>query len=161
MRKEQPGAGTGWPVWLRIAVPLAIAGTLVLFPFDWLANVWPAYATVFDVVFATARSHAIGHATIFLVAGLLAMIAFPALRGRPVLYFTVLVLGAIGQEAIQDLFKGQLPSVDEGRDLLYDLIGFTLAYALMAVVRRFVSARPATQAAGKRSVPPVRPDVYP
>jgi hypothetical protein len=132
----QPDKRVSWPAWLRIVVPLAIAGTLVLFPFDWLADVWPAYAAVFDVVFATARSHAIGHSTIFFVAGMLAMIAFPALRQRSVLYFTVLVLGAVGQEAIQDLFKGQSPSVADGRDLLYDLIGFTLAYAAVRLAAR-------------------------
>jgi hypothetical protein len=116
------------PVWLRVAVPIGLAGVLVLFPFDWLADVWPAYAAVFDQVFSTARSHAIGHATIFGTAGLLVLIALPALRPRPARYLALMVLGAIAEELLQDLFKLQMPTIWDGRDLLYDLCGYVIAY---------------------------------
>jgi hypothetical protein len=43
--------------------PLVIGAVLVLFPFDWLSNIWPAYQQVFERVFFGAREHHIGHST--------------------------------------------------------------------------------------------------
>jgi hypothetical protein len=118
--------------WLRIAAPALVAGALVLFPFDWLADVWPAYARLFDVVFATALAHHIGHATIFFLAGLLALLALPGLRARPALYLAIMALGALGEEALQSVFKLHLPTLGDGRDLLFDLAGFTVAYVAVS-----------------------------
>lgn len=127
------------PLWLRVAVPIALAGVLVLFPFDWLADVWPAYAAVFDQVFATVLSHAIGHATIFGIAGLLVLMALPGLRLRPARYLALMVLGAIAEELLQDLFKLQAPTIWDARDLLYDLCGYVIAYL---AVRLWLLLRP-------------------
>lgn len=121
-----------WKRWLWLS-PALLAVVLALFPFDWLDEVWPAYAVVFRIVFATALAHEIGHATVFLLAGLLVLLSFPGLRRRPVLYLVVMVLGALSQEALQSLFKQSLPDIWDGRDLLLDLVGFALAYGLMAL----------------------------
>jgi hypothetical protein len=126
-------------VWLRIAVPALVAGALVLFPFDWLADVWPAYAQLFDVIFATALAHHIGHTTIFFLSGLLALFALPALRPHPWFYLAVMAFGALGEEVLQSLSKHQLPTLGDGRDLLFDLIGFAAAYAVVWVGRRFAT----------------------
>ena len=108
--------------------PLAIGLVLVLFPFDWLANVWPAYRQVFEQVFVGAREHHIGHSALFFIVGLLVLINFPSLRSRPLLYFGLLISAAIAQEAVQDLFKFVLPDLTDSLDLLYDAVGFTIAY---------------------------------
>jgi hypothetical protein len=115
-------------------LPVLLAAGLVLFPFDWLGDVWPAYALVFDRVFATALAHEVGHATLFLIAGLLLLLSFPALRRRPALYLVIMGLGAVSEEALQDLFKLNMPSLWDGRDLLLDLTGFVLTYAGMYAV---------------------------
>jgi hypothetical protein len=115
-------------------LPALLAALLVLFPFDWLDDVWPPYAWVFDRVFATALAHEVGHATLFLLAGLLLLLSFPRLRHRPALYLVMMALGAVSEEALQDLFKLSLPSIWDGRDLLFDLTGFVLAYAGMRAV---------------------------
>jgi len=104
---------------------------LVLFPFDWLGNVWPAYGHIFDIVFATPQSHMIGHATLFFIASLLILFSFPSLRHRPVLYFTIMLLGAVGEEALQSLFKLHLPTIWDGRDLLLDSVGITVGYIVI------------------------------
>lgn len=130
-----------WPTWLRLTVPALVAGALVLFPFDWLADVWPAYARLFDIVFATALAHHIGHSTIFFLAGLLALFAFPALRPRPGLYLAVMAFGALGEEALQSLFKLHLPTLGDGRDLLFDLAGFVTAYAVVSAWQRMRPAK--------------------
>jgi hypothetical protein len=111
--------------------PALLAASLVLFPFDWLGDVWPAYALVFDRVFATALAHEVGHTTLFFIAGLLILLSFPRLRRRPALYLVIMALGAVSEEALQDLFKLSLPSIWDGRDLLLDLTGFVVAYAVM------------------------------
>jgi len=110
---------------------LLAAAILVLFPFDWLGEVWLGYAQIFDVVFATALSHMIGHATIFFIASLLVLFSFPVLRYRPVLYFAIMLLGAVGEEALQSLFKLQLPTIWDGRDLLLDSAGIIVGYVIV------------------------------
>lgn len=118
-----------WPLLLGLAV--------VLFPFDWLPAVWPAYAQVFDAVFATALSHEIGHAALFFLLSLLVLLSVPALRSRPALYFGLLLLVAVGQEAIQALARQELPTIYDGRDLLMDLTGIVAAY-LVALAWRWL-----------------------
>jgi hypothetical protein len=120
---------------------VAAAGVLILFPFDWLANVWPAYSRLFDIVFATALAHHIGHATIFFLAGLLALFGFPALRPRPWRYLGVMALGALGEEALQSLFKHDLPTPGDARDLFFDLLGFVAANLLVGVWRHVTTAK--------------------
>ena len=116
-------------------LPALLAAVLVLFPFDWLGSIWPAYAQVFDVVFATALAHEIGHAALFGIAGLLVLFSFPRLRQQPFLYLVIMALGAVGEEALQDLFKLTPPSIWDGRDLLLDLIGFAVAYIIVRGLR--------------------------
>ena len=111
--------------------PLAIGLVLVLFPFDWLATVWPAYRQVFEQVFVGAREHHIGHSALFFIVGLLVLINFPSLLSRPLLYFGLLISAAIAQEAVQDLFKFVLPDLTDSLDLLFDAVGFTIAYLVV------------------------------
>lgn len=111
--------------------PLAIGAVLVIFPFDWLGNVWPAYQQLFERVFVGAREHHIGHSTLFLIVGLIVLLSFSALRTRPLLYFLLMISAAIAQELVQDLFKYVLPDLSDGLDLLYDAVGFAIAYLIV------------------------------
>ncbi len=111
--------------------PLAIGLVLVLLPFDWLSNVWPAYRQVFDQVFVGAQEHHIGHITIFFIVGLILLLSFPALRTRPLFYFGLLLTAALAQEGVQDLFKLQIPDLADGLDLLFDALGFIIAYLVV------------------------------
>jgi hypothetical protein len=119
------------------------AAVLVLFPFEWLSDVWPAYALVFDRVFATALAHEIGHATIFLLAGLLVLCSMPRLRRYPLFYTVILVLGALGEELLQalSLNRWQPPNVVDGRAFGFDTLGFVLAYLLVWVWWRLRSTQ--------------------
>lgn len=116
--------------------PLLAALAVTLFPFDWLEEVWPAYGRVFDVVFATALSHEIGHTTIFLLAGLFVLLSIPLLQRRPLLYVGLMLAVAVGQEALQALSKWELPTIWDGRDLFFDLTGSVLAFLLLWGARR-------------------------
>ena len=111
--------------------PLATGLVLVLFPFDWISNVWPAYRQVFTQVFVGAREHHIGHSTLFFIVGLIVLLSFPSLRTRPLLYFGLMISVAIAQELVQDIFKLQMPDLADGLDLLFDAIGFIVAYLVV------------------------------
>ena len=111
--------------------PFLIALAIVLFPFDWLTKVWPAYRQVFDRVFVTARDHAIGHSALFFLLGLFALVVSPALRIRPLLYLGLMLLVTLGQEALQSLFKQELPNIYDGRDILFDLLGVVIAFGVV------------------------------
>lgn len=110
---------------------VGFSAILVLFPFEWLRNIWPAYALVFDRVFTTALAHRIGHTTVFLLAGLLLLCSSARLRRNPLLYTTIFMLGAVGEELFQALSKWQFPDIGDLRDIGFDALGFVLAYLLV------------------------------
>ena len=124
-------------LWLAL-----LAVILVLFPFDWLSEVWPAFGSLFDRIFVSAREHAIGHTTLFLIAGLLVFCAIPQLRRHPLLYTVIMTLGAVGEEFFQALSKWQIPNIGDGRDLGFDALGFMLAYLFVWVWWQFRNAQP-------------------
>ena len=125
----------------RLCIALLVCGALALtlFPFDWLATIWPAYAVLFDRVFASAASHHIGHSVLFCVVGLAILVVVPALRTRPWQYAVLVVCGALGQEAIQALAKRQWPHWGDARDIGFDLLGLALAFVATWVVARLRS----------------------
>lgn len=116
-----------------IAALVCAALALTLFPFDWLANVWPAYRALFDQVFASAASHHIGHTVLFMLVGLALLFIVPALRTHLGWYAALVVCGALAQEAIQALAKQEWPNWGDARDIGFDLLGLGLAFALMAL----------------------------
>ena len=132
-----------WPGVQVYLWPLLVVLAVTLFPFDSLGKVWPAYARVFDVVFASELAHEIGHTTIFLLAGLFVLLSVPLLQRRPLLYGGVMLAVGVGQETLQALFKWHLPSLWSGRDLLFDLTGSALALLFLWGVRRLRSRKPA------------------
>jgi|GEM_PF-1068532 hypothetical protein len=143
--------------WGRLLPALGIvlaACALVLFPFDWLADVWPTYGRLFDVVFASVQAHLIGHATIFLLAGALVLFALPGLRRHPLRYLGIMLLGAVAEEGLQSLAKRQLPTIWDGRDLLLDLIGFSAAYLAYLLVHALFSRRAPVAALASGDNPP-------
>lgn len=111
--------------------PLVVGVMVVLFPFDWLSEAWPAFGAVFDQVFVTARDHAIGHSTLFFLLGMLALLSLARLRLHPLLYTALLVPLALGQEALQGIFKQEAPRLGDARDLFFDLVGWSLALGLI------------------------------
>jgi len=116
-------------------VPLLLLG-LILFPFGWLGQRWPAFGRVLDQVFSTDGRHAVGHAMLFCLLGLAALLVLPQIRTRPVRYLSMLLLVGVGQELFQMLYKGRLLLFDDGRDLLTDLAGIVVAFAMVWVWQR-------------------------
>ena len=119
------------PAPLARLAPLLILLGLTLFPFGWLGELWPAFGYALDRVFATDGRHAIGHATLFFLLGLLALVVVPSLPARPWRYLGLLLLAGVGQEFFQLLYKGRLLIFDDSRDLLTDLVGIALAFVVI------------------------------
>jgi len=122
-------------------MPLLVLLMLILFPFGWLGEQWPAFGRELDQLFSTDGRHAIGHAALFTLLGLAALIVLPHLRTRPMRYLGMLLLVGVGQEFLQLLYKRRLLLFDDGRDLLTDLAGMIVALALVWIWRRIVSEK--------------------
>lgn len=115
----------------RLFWGMLLAAILVLFPFGWLSDVWPAFGSLFARVFVSAGEHALGHTAVFAIAGLLILGSLPRLRRSPAFYIAAMIAGAVGEEIFQALSRWHLPESGDGRDLGFDILGFVLAYLLL------------------------------
>src|SRR5262249_19968972 len=91
---------------LRTTWPILALLSLLWFPFDWLATVWPTFDAAFRQIFHNAHDHFVGHTLFFLSVGTLLLAYLPVLRLSPYWYFSGLVLVALVQETVQALFRG-------------------------------------------------------
>jgi hypothetical protein len=121
--------------------PLMVMLALTLFPFGWLGERWPAFGRGLDLLFSTDQRHAIGHASLFCLLGLLTLMVVPRLRARPWHYVGLLVLAGVGQEFFQMLYKRRLLLFDDSRDLLTDLAGIILAFVIVCCWQQFRARR--------------------
>jgi hypothetical protein len=112
-------------------IPLMLLLALILFPFGWLGEQWPAFGHGLDHVFSSDERHALGHAALFCLLGLAVLVLLPRLRARPWRYLGTLLLVGIGQELFQMLYKRRLLLFDDGRDLLTDLAGIVVAFVMV------------------------------
>jgi hypothetical protein len=119
-----------FPTFMQL-VPLLVLLSLTLFPFGWVGEVWPAFGRGIDQAFPTDGWHAIGHAALFFLLGLAALVVLPQLRARPGRYLALLMLIGVGQEFFQMLYKGRLLLFDNSRDLLTDLVGILVAFVVV------------------------------
>lgn len=101
---------------------------LVLFPFRWLGVFWPAVGYWIDWVFSTELAHAIGHAIMFFILGMLLLVLFGFLRTRLRLYLGLMLLVGMGQECFQLLYKQRPWAYDDVRDLVVDMVACVLAF---------------------------------
>ena len=120
---------------LILALILFIAAAL--FPFGWLATVWPEFRTVVNFIFGTQLAHIIGHFTIFMLMGTAVLLIFPSLRQRFWLYLGLMLLLGIVQEFLQiATVKHIIPALDELLDLSTDLLGASAAFYFMGIKNR-------------------------
>ncbi len=127
LNKDQNKRMGGQRPYLIFALILFIA--TALFPFGWLATVWPGFSTVADFIFGTQLSHIIGHFTVFALMGSGILLLFPRLRRHFWLYFSLMLLLGIVQEFLQIAsFKHIIPAFDEILDLTMDMLGAATAF---------------------------------
>ena len=122
LKQREQKSNMGQRPYLILALILFVV--TALFPFGWLATVWPGFSTVADFVFGTQLSHIIGHFAVFMLIGGGVLLLFPGLRRRFWLYFGLLLLLGFIQEFLQIAsFKHIIPAFDELLDLTMDMLG--------------------------------------
>ena len=125
-REEKSNMGAQRP-YLLLALFVFVA--TALFPFGWLATVWPGFSDVANFIFGTQLAHIIGHFAVFALMGGGALLLFPSLRQRFWLYFGLMFLLGLVQEFLQIAsFKHIIPALDELLDLTMDMLGAAMAF---------------------------------
>lgn len=119
---------------LRYTWPVLVLLGILWFPFDWLAEQWPAFGVPFRRVFRDAHDHFIGHTIFFFVIGALLLTYWPTLRHKPHWYFPGLVLAALVQETIQAIFRQQVPTFTDFNAFKGDALGGTAVFLASAVL---------------------------
>lgn len=113
--------GRAW-LWL---LPLL---ALVLFPYGWLAELWPLFDRFVNLVFEAELAHVVAHAASFFGLGLVLLRLWPRLLARPRLYWALLLGLGAAQELLQLLsFKHRFVTGAELFDLGVDAAGAALA----------------------------------
>ena len=109
---------------------LALAALLLaaLFPYGWLAEVWPSFGRILYGVFDSPLTHAIGHAVGFFVLGLILLVA-RVLPPRIAQYALGVLAIALVQELFQQSYHQGGSLLDLGADLGADLVASGLALA--------------------------------
>jgi hypothetical protein len=114
--------------------PVVVLLGILWFPFDWLAQEWPAFGVPFRRVFRDAHDHFLGHTIFFFIVGALLLAYWPTLRHRPLWYFPGLILAALMQETIQAVFRRQVPTFTDFNAFKGDALGGTAAFLVSAVL---------------------------
>src|SRR5688572_10926660 len=115
---------------------LAVMLIGILFPFGWLGEYWALFGTGLGAVFETSISHAMGHASLFFLLGLTALLALRGLQARPCFYGGLMIAAAFAQEFVQLAYKQRPLQWDDPRDIATDLLGAVAAFMLVADWRR-------------------------
>jgi glycopeptide antibiotics resistance protein len=106
-------------IWLLPLVLIAF----ILLPYGWVGDFVRPYYNLLNALFVTEIHHAIGHALQFFALVLLTWYCVPAIRTRPLLLLTIVLLAGIGQECFQLIYKGRGVGFNEFQDLIADLVG--------------------------------------
>ncbi len=102
---------------------------LAVVPYGWVANQLPLFARVTNFLFKTELAHVIGHSAIFALMGTAVLHIFPKLMAYPTVYFGLMGMIGIAQEALQLLsFKHRPVSGDDLFDLAVDMLAATAVY---------------------------------
>jgi hypothetical protein len=119
---------------LRYGWPICVLLGILWFPFDWLSQVWPTFGVPFRRVFRNAHDHFVGHTIFFFIVGMLILCIMPILGRRLHWYVLGLILAALGQEAIQAGFRGEVPTFTDFNAFRGDALGGISAWMLWFVL---------------------------
>ncbi len=123
---------------LLLMILAAMIG-LVIFPYGWLAQTWPAFAQVTNRLFSSELSRVIGHTTMFMLLGTAVLHIFPCLQRRQWLYLALMLSIGLIQESLQLVsFKGRPFSLAEIADLIVDGLASWAAFQLWRRYRQAI-----------------------
>ena len=116
--------------WFILATAVLIA--LALTPYGLVAEHFPAFGYVVDVLFSSQLAHFVGHMGIFFLMGTAVLLVFPKLQQKPQLYFALMGILAFLQEFLQLVTFKHRP-VDGGDifDWVTDMTAATIVYCVI------------------------------
>jgi glycopeptide antibiotics resistance protein len=126
----------------RYLWPLVLLLGMILFPFGWLAEIWPLANRILGSMFPDVNAHAIGHTSLFLLLGVTLLVIFPYLLRHPGSYALLLLVVGIGQEVFQLAYKQRPLVFDDFRDLATDMIGGLIALGVVMIIQRWRNHKP-------------------
>jgi len=112
----------------RMILLFALFLILALFPYGWLAHLWPPFGLFLNWFFETEMAHTIGHSLIFATLGWFLLTLLPTLRSRFALYLMLIGGLGLGQELLQLWYKQRPLGVNDGKDLLVDVAAASLFF---------------------------------
>ena len=113
-----------------------------LFPYGWLATLWPPFGRFLSWLFATEFAHHIGHSLIFMTLGWFLLTVFSALRDRFAIYTSLIGFLGLSQELLQLWYKQRPLGVNDGKDLLVDIAAATVFFFLYQLWSRHKQTPP-------------------
>ena len=115
------------PRWVWLLLAGLVGGAL--FPYGWLADVSPTFERGLEWVFRSDAAHVVGHLFIFGLLATAVLLLFPGLRKRPFLFYALILILGLAQEALQLIsFKHHFFSSGELFDLAVDLCSATAVF---------------------------------
>ena len=114
----------------RKLFPFVLFLGAALFPYGWLAHLWPPFGLLVDWLFATEMAHHVGHSVIFATLSWFLLTVFPGLRERFGLFLSLIGLLGASQELLQLWYKQRPLGINDGKDLLVDIAAATLFFFL-------------------------------
>lgn len=122
----------------KMTLPFLCFLLLALFPYGWLAHLWPTFGLFINWLFETEMAHHIGHSLIFATLGWFLITVWPPLANYFALY--LMLIGGLGlsQELLQLWYKQRPLGVNDGQDLLVDIAAAALFFVLYRhlIIRR-------------------------
>ncbi len=112
------------------AWPLALGLLVIVFPFGWLGEIWPAFGVALGSIFRGLWGHMAGHFLLFFMVGIVLLQSLPWLRTHFRDYLLLALGVGLVQELIQLAYKQRPVLVDDVRDVLVDLIGAGVAFGI-------------------------------
>ena len=110
----------------------AVLIVLALTPYGLVAEWFPAFSYLVDVLFSSQLAHFVGHMGIFVVMGTAVLLALPKLQQKPRYYFLLMSVLAILQEFLQIItFKHRPINGSDVFDFVTDVTAATITYCVI------------------------------
>ncbi len=110
---------------------LVILIAAILFPYGWLADVWPTFDRLTGFIFGSEVAHIAGHVGLFALLGTAVLTMFARLRTQPMVYFSLITCLGVMQELLQlTTFKHRPIGASDLFDLAVDLLAAVLVFIM-------------------------------
>lgn len=112
-----------------VLLVLLVPAGIIIFPFGWLAQIWPTFGLTFNWLFHSELTHIIAHGLLFAGVGWAALTIAPKPFGHWLRYLLFILSLAIIQESLQYATFKHSFHVNSLFDLAVDMVGAGISFA--------------------------------